>query len=904
MNPERWQQITGIFEAALKRDPASRAAFVAEACPADDELRQEVEAMLSSHERAGGFIESPAMEVAARQSGSRASLTGTTIAHYQVLSLLGSGGMGDVYLALDTKLGRKVALKLLPEYLAGDTQRPRLFTREARAASALNHPNIITIHEIGQMGERYYIAMEYIEGETLGSHIHRDQNGLPKLLKYLQQVAEGLTKAHAAGIVHRDLKPDNIMITNDGYAKILDFGLAKLVEQPQRPGAAEPSEANTALMAPASIPGLVMGTLGYMSPEQAQGKSSEIDNRSDIFSFGCILYEAATSQRAFEGKDVLDSLHKIVHAPTPSLLGISPQAPPDLERIVRRCLAKDPEKRYQSIKDVALELEELRRKLQGETEPLGAASSEPAQPGAVTYANAAGATNELTARPTSSAEYLVGEVRRHKRVALLAVVGLIAVAVAAYFYFAPRGRAINSLAVLPLVNATGDPNTEYLSEGITESLIDNLSQLPKLRVMSLNSVLRYKGREVDAQTIGRELGVEAVVTGRVTQRGDGLVVSVEMVNVSDNSRLWGGRYDRKLSDLLAVQGELSREVLDKLRLRLTGEQENRAANRYTRNTEAYQLYLRGRYHWNRRAIDDLWKGLENFQRATELDPNFALAWAGLADSYITMILGGPFGPNNPRPPMPLAEVRMKWGPAARRAVELAPDSSEVHSTLGKGLEWLEWDLAGAEREYKRALELNPDDATAHHRYGVFLVVSGRTDEGFKELDRALELDPASLPVNADLGGYYCSARRDFDRGIEQLKKTIELAPNWPRPHLFLSNCYAEKGMWNEALQEVQSAGLPGVVPLARMYARTGKRDDALKIVAEMKEREKKQLNSPQAIANLYAALGDKDQAFEWLERAYAARIPALRGLKIGTAWDPLRSDPRFTDILKRVGLPP
>ena len=903
MNPERWQQITGIFEAALKRDPASRAAFVAEACPADDELRQEVEAMLSSHERAGGFIESPAMEVAARQGGSRASLTGTTIAHYQLLSLLGSGGMGDVYLALDTKLGRKVALKLLPEYLAGDTQRARLFTREARAASALNHPNIITIHEIGQLGDRYYIAMEYIEGETLGSHIHRDQNGLPKLLKYLQQVAEGLTKAHAAGIVHRDLKPDNIMITRDGYAKILDFGLAKLVEQPQRPGAAEPSEANTALMAPTSIPGMVMGTLGYMSPEQAQGKSSEIDNRSDIFSFGCILYEAATSQRAFEGKDVLDSLHKIVHAPTPSLLGISPQAPPDLERIVRRCLAKDPEKRYQSIKDVALELEELRRKLQGETEPLGAASSEPAQPGAVTYANAAGATNELTARPTSSAEYLVGEVRRHKRVALFAVGGLIALAVAAYFYFAPRGRAINSLAVLPLVNATGDPNTEYLSEGITESLIDNLSQLPKLRVMSLNSVLRYKGREVDAQTMGRELGVEAVVTGRVVQRGDGLVVSVEMVNVNDNSRMWGGRYDRKLSDLLAVQGEISREVLDKLRLRLSGEQENRATKRYPTNPEAYQIYLRGHYHWNRRAIDDLWKGIENFQRAIELDPNFALAWAGLADSYITMTLGGPFGPTK-RPPMPIAEVRAKWGPAARRAVELDPDSSEVHSTLGKGLEWLEWDLAGAEREYRRALELNPDDATAHHRYGVFLIESGRTDEGFKELNRALQLDPASLPINADLGSYYCSALRDPDRGIEQLKKTIELEPNWPRAHFFLSNCYAEKDMWNEALQELPPTGAPGFVIRARMYARAGKRDEALKIVAEMKEKEKQEFVSPISFANIYAALGDKDQAFEYLEKAYAARMPPLRRLKNGTAWDPLRSDPRFADLLKRIGLQP
>ena len=354
---------------------------------------------------------------------------------------------------------------------------------------------------------------------------------------------------------------------------------------------------------------------------------------------------------------------------------------------------------------------------------------------------------------------------------------------------------------------------------------------------SLNSVLRYKGHEADAQAVGRELGVDAVVTGRMMQRGDGLVVSVEMVDVRDNSRIWGKRYDRKLSDLLAVQNEISREVLDKLRLRLTGEQEKRATKRYSENTEAYQLYLRGRYHWNRRAIDDLWKGIDNFQRAIELDPNFALAYSGLADSYMAMILGGPFGKigQSNRQPMPIAEARLKWGPAARRAVELDPDLAEAHTSLGQGLEWLEWDLDGAEREYKRAIELNPDYATAHHRYGVFLMVSGRSDEGLQEFKRALELDPASLPINADLGGYLCGTLGQHDKGLEQLKKTMELAPNWPRIHSFLSSCYAEKGMWNEAIQEIVSIGAPGFVLRARMYAVTGKRDEALKIVAEMKE---------------------------------------------------------------------
>jgi tetratricopeptide (TPR) repeat protein len=371
-----------------------------------------------------------------------------------------------------------------------------------------------------------------------------------------------------------------------------------------------------------------------------------------------------------------------------------------------------------------------------------------------------------------------------------------------------------------------------------------------------------------------------------------------MVNVNDNNRLWGGRYDRKLSDLVAVQHEISREVLNKLRLRLTGEEEKRATKRYTENTEAYQLYLRGRYHWNRRALDDLWKGLESFQRAIELDPNFALAWSGLADSYGAMALGGPFGPFF-RPPMPLAEVRSKWGPAARRAVELGPNLAETHTSLGLGLEWLEWDLPAAEREYKRALELNPDYATAHQRYGVYLVASGRNEDGLAELRSALALDPASLPINADLGNFSCLSGK-LDEGIEQLKKTIELAPNWPRAHVLLSNCYLEKGMWNEAIEEVQKTGAPGFVVRARMYAATGKRDEALKIIAEMK----KQSNvSPMGLANVYNALGEKDQTFEYLEKAYAEGAPLLRALQSGKTWDPLRSDPRFKDLLKRMGLP-
>jgi eukaryotic-like serine/threonine-protein kinase len=903
MTPERWQKITDIFQAALERPTDERAAFVNEQSAGDEELRCEVEDMLSSHEQASRFIEEPAMNVAARlaSNADAVSLVGKHIAHYQVLSLVGTGGMGEVYLAEDTRLGRRVALKLLPEDLAKNERRVSRFQQEARAVSNLNHPNILTIHEIGQFDCRHFIATEFIDGETLRQHLTRERMELDAVLHVATEIASALAAAHAAGIIHRDIKPENVMIRRDRIVKVLDFGLAKLTES-------DATQVDTQLPTKLLVntePGVVMGTANYMSPEQARGL--EVDQRTDIWSLGVILYEMTAGRVPFEGNTATDVLSLILQKQPAPLVRYAPEVPEELERIVTKSLVKDRDDRYQTVKDLLIDLQRLRRQLELKAELER--TVQPDEPETtvsqkkVTVAERPQQTESAAAHATSSAEYIVGEVKRHKRGVLIALAVVITAAVGIYIYNARAGRQINSLAVLPMINGTGDPNSDYLSEGITESLIDSLSQLPNLRVNSLNSVLRYKGREADAQAVGRELGVDAVVTGRMMQHGDGLVVSVEMVDVRDNSRIWGRRYDRKLSDLLAVQNEISREVLDKLRLRLTGEQEQRAAKRYTDNTEAYQLYLRGRYHWNRRAIDDLWKGLENFQRAIELDPNFALAYSGLADSYMAMVLGGPFGQSN-RQPVPLAEVRLKWGPAARRAVELDPDLAEAHTSLGQGLEWLEWDFAGAEREYKRAIELNPDYATAHHRYGVFLVTSGRSDEGVRELKRALELDPASLPINADLGSYTCVTLGQPDKGLEQLKKTVELAPNWPRVHSLLSNCYAEKGMWNEAIQEVVSIGAPGFFARARMYAATGRRDEALKLVAEMKERSKQQYVSPMALANIYATLGEKDQAFEYLEKAYAERIPVLRGLKTGRVWDSLRSDPRFADLLRRVGLLP
>ena len=902
MTPERWQQITDIFEAALQQDTGARTAYVHQACGADRELRREVEAMLESHHQASGFIEEPAAAVAARlvtNAGSD-SLIGKPIAHYKVLSLLGRGGMGEVYLAEDTKLGRKVALKLLPDEFASDAQRLARFRQEARAASALSHPNIVTIHEIGEADSLHFMTTEFVDGQSLRQYLSKRTIELTNALDIATQVASALAAAHEVGVVHRDIKPDNIMIRRDRLVKVLDFGLAKLAERTQP---APLTQAPTQILVNTE-PGIVMGTATYMSPEQARGV--DVDGRTDIWSLGVILYEMITGRLPFEGDTPADVLSRILQRDALPVARYAPEAPEELQRIITKSLAKDRDGRYQTVKDLLIDLQALRRRLD-----LKAELERTAQPddGAIvttdqphtTVAELPQGTATSAAHVTSSAEYIVGEVKRHKGVFLVIVLSIVLAVVGIYLYRSSGSHQIKSLAVLPLANATGDPNTDYLAEGITESLIDNLTQLPGLQVKSLSSVTRYNGRQSDAQAIGRELGVEAVVTGRVSQRDDGLVISVEMVNVTDNNRLWGGRYDRKLSDLLAVQSQISREVVNQLRMRLTGEAEKRTIRRYTGNAEAYQLYLRGRYHWNRRSIDDLWKGIENFQRAIDLDPNFALAWAGLADSYIAMILGGPFGQPG-RPPMPLAEARTKWGPAARRAVELDPELAEVHASFGQGLEWLEWDLAGAEREYKRAIELNPDYPTAHHRYGVFLVTSGRNEEGLRELKRALELDPASLPINADLGRYYCISAGKAEEGIEQLKRTIELAPNWPRVHILLSDCYAQKGMWNESIQEVEKAGTLGFVARARMYAATGRRDDALKIVAQMKERSKREYVSPLTFANIYAALDETDLAFEWLEKAVAERIPLLRSLPTSPVWVRLRSDPRFQDLLNRTGL--
>jgi len=828
--------------------------------------------------------------------------SGTKLGRYEIRSKIGEGGMGEVYLAEDTQLRRRVALKILPVAIAANQDRMRRFVQEAQAAAALNHPNIAHIYEISEHDGVNFLAMEFIDGRTLHQLIHDGQTELPKFLRCLQHAAEGLAKAHAAGIVHRDLKPDNIMVTREGHAKVLDFGLAKLIEPAgHKPDKSDgpATEVATAILQQHSTPGVVLGTVGYMSPEQAQGKTNEIDHRSDIFSFGCILFEAVTGHKAFAGKDAIDSLNKIIREPVPPISDFRADLPNHLQRIVRRCLAKDPEDRYQTIKDVAIELRDLRRELAGST---GIDTTVP-PPSTSSRIGTASVSSEATERtPPSSAEYIVSGIKQHKLGAAIALTLLIIGGVGIGFYLHARNTevAIESIAVLPFQNRSTETDTDYLSDGLAESLIYRLSQLPNLKVSPTSSVFHYKGKEIDPVKVGQELGVNAVLSGRIVQRGDNLTISAELIDVRYNKLLWGEQYERKMSELLATQREIAREIVDKLRLKVSG-QEKGLAKHYTESNEAYQLYMKGRFYFNKRTEEGMEKALENFQQAIEKDPNFALAYAGLADTYD--LLGAPDAGGTMRP----NDVFPKAKAAALKALEIDESLAEPHVSLAHVKYYYDRDWPGAEREFKRAIELNPNYPQAHHWYAVYLVGTGRTNEGLAEIRRAQELDPLSLPINMAVGWLLCDANRP-DEGIDQFRKTLEMDPAFVVAHHRLAQCYERKGMYDATIAEFQKisnlgATSLGTAGLGQAYAMAGKRNEAQKELAQLQELSKRRYVSPAAFALIYAALGDKDQAFSWLEKSVDEHDLITARLKVDQRFDSLRSDPRFADLVRRVGIP-
>ena len=830
----------------------------------------------------------------------------TTLSHYRIVSKIGAGGMGEVYLAQDTKLDRKVALKILPADLAANQDRMRRFVQEAKAAAALNHPNIATIHEIGEADGVNFIAMEFIDGATLREKIHQKQTDLRKLMRYLQHVAEGLAKAHAAGIVHRDLKPDNVMITQDGHAKILDFGLAKLIEQQPMTGS-DSSEVATAVMPQHSTPGTVMGTFGYMSPEQAQGKTKEIDQRSDIFSFGCILFEAATGKKPFEGESIIKSLHMVVYEPAPPLADLNPSAPAELQRIVRRCLAKDADERYQSIKEVAIELKSLRREMESaaalDTTVSPSLEESSQRPGdAETRSVSAASTQPASMKSeASSAEYIVSGIKRHKLAAVIAVVALIigGVSLAAYLHARNTEVAIESIAVLPFENQNRDASVEWLSDGVTESIINNLAQLPNLRVSPRGTVFHYKGTQKDPLAVGKELGVRAVLSGRFLQTGDDVTISVELVDVRDNKQLWGDRFNHKVSDALMMQQEISQQISERLRLKLSGaEQQKMMAKGNTTNSEAYQLYLKGKFYWNKRTGETLKQAAELYRQAIEKDPNYALAYSGLAETYV-LFSSYDVAPANDS--MPQAKA------AALRALEIDDSLAEAHTALGFYLSNYEWDRDGSQKEYRRAIELKPDYATAHHWLGADLAYVKRFDDSLVELRRAEKLDPLSPIIGTNLGDTLVYARR-YDEAIAQYRRTLVRDPEFGYAHQALGWAYGSKGMYPEAIAETRTAielrnGSSAKGYLGLWLAKSGKRDEALKLLSELKQEATRGYVQNYTFALIYIGLGDKEEALNWLEKQMFGRAETANSYAVFPELDDLPSEPRFKEMLKRMNLP-
>jgi serine/threonine-protein kinase len=794
----------------------------------------------------------------------------------------------------------------LPEALATDARRMRRFIQEAKTTSSLNHPNLLTIYEIGQEGPIHFIATEFVDGVTLREYM-RTPLQLTETLRIVIQIAEALAAAHEAGVVHRDIKPENIMLRRrDSIVKVLDFGLAKLTEEALEPEISDP-DASTQFLR--TEPNVILGTMRYMSPEQARGLP--VDARTDIWSTGVVLYEMIAHQMPFNGPTTSDLLVSILDREPPLLTESVPDIPHELLRIIRKTLTKDREKRYHSIKDLAVDLESLRWDLEvsQERNRSGTATAPPRLTHAERVTTGETASTVTTpieggaypSQELSSAGHIVAGIRQSNKAALVAVAGvLVLILSGAYFYFSrSRENTIDSIAVLPFVNVDGDPDMEYLSDGITESLTDSISQLPNLSVIAHSSVFRYKGRNPDPQTVGKELGVRALLTGRITQRGDRLVISAELVDVGNNRRLWGGQYDRRPSDILAIQSEISREISEQLRSRLTNEEQKRLTKHYTENTEAYQDYLKGRYYWNKRTGEDIKRAIDYFNQAIEKDPTYALAYVGLADCYIVI-------PNYSD--VSTQEAYIKAKAAATKALEIDDSLAEAHTSLGGIKSDFEWDFAGAEKELKRALTLNPNYATAHHWYAQFLSTMGRHDEAIAEIKRAQSLDPLSLIINAVAGDTYTKARQ-YDLAIDQLRKTIEMDKNFSRAYRFLGNVYIEKEMYTEAIAAYRTAdgvagrGLERTDALQQAFAAGGSDGYWKKQLDFLKADSEKGALLDYAIASVYARLGDKEQAINWLEKAFRSHDPYLVYLKIDRPFDSLRSDARVVDLMRRVALP-
>jgi eukaryotic-like serine/threonine-protein kinase len=748
------------------------------------------------------------------------------IGRYRVVSLLGAGGMGQVYLAEDPSLGRRVAVKVVAPEAVRHVDR---LLQEARLASAVSHPNIAQIFEIGAADGHPFIAMEYVEGEPLSERIRRGALGQPEVIEMGRQLFDALDAAHARHIVHRDLKPANLLVTPRGLLKVLDFGLATTLP------AADASAGPTRV---ATDPGLVLGTVQYMSPEQAFGRA--VDARSDIFSAGVVLFEMITGRLPFAAATTTETLDRIVHGEPDPISRLNYGASAELERIIRKALEKEPARRYQHARDALVDLENLKR-------DSGTGSS--------------------------------GSRRRPA--------------------VPKRGRTIDSVAVLPLATGAADETLDYLADGLTESLINTLSQLPRLRVMARSTVFRYKGRPVDPLALGTELGVRAVLTGRLQSLGPALVIRAELVDTADGSQLWGGTFKRTVEDALTLEEEVASEIAEQLRPRLSSAERKRIARRHTASAQAFDLYLRGCYHVARRTQEDFAKAAALFEQAIAADPGYALAYAGLADCW-TLASATAYGDPSP-------DMIVRARAAAERAIALDDHLAEAQAALGMVRFRIEWNWAEAERALDRALQLNPGYAPAHQRRALLLCALGRHDEALAAIRRAHEVDPLSLIIGSAVGRILHFQRR-YDEAIEQCRQTLDMDRHFLPAHFDLAMAYAEVGRHAESLAEFETCLTLGdtrsvfLAVYTHAAAAAGETARAEAMLAELRQRYGTGEASSYDLGLALTGLGRHEEGLDWLERAFEARAGLLVFLGVEPMYDPVRAHPRFVRLLERLGL--
>ncbi len=873
VNPERLQQIEQLYHAALEREPSQRAAFLEEACGADDELRQEVKSLLSYKSEAADFIETPAVERAAKEiaqeagpkSDSGTAMIGKTVAHYSILEKLGSGGMGVVYKAQDVKLRRLVALKFLPEDLAQNPQSLERFQREARAASALNHPNISTIYEIEEHEGQPFIAMELLEGETLRDRIARKRLKVEEMLDLGIQIADALDAAHRAKIIHRDIKPANIFVTARGQAKVLDFGVAKLASE-QRPAARPITASTETTLANAeehlTRTGAAVGTVTYMSPEQVLGE--ELDARSDLFSLGAVLYEMATGQQAFSGTTSGAVFEAILHRVPPRPITLNAGIPPKLEEVINKALEKDRKMRYQHASDLKTDLTRLKRDMDS------------AVSGPVSVIRIAGTRNGG-----------------------LAVLALALGALLTFNVAGLRDRlwgrfgSVQSLAVLPLENLTGNKEEEFLADGMTDELTTDLAKIGSLSVTSRTSVMQYKGAHRPLPEIARALNVDAIVAGSLQRSGDRIKITAQLVQGRTDKHLWAESYERDMRDILALESDVARTIAREIRAKVTDPEQARMAGKQSVNPQAHEAYLRGIY-----SDDNMMKAVGYFDRANQLDPDYAPPYAAKAGWYHAAGMMGWAPPQ---------EVSSKMRDGALTALKKDGNLADAHAVLALAKLHYDWDFIGADQEFRRALELNPNQAANHHMYAHYLMAMDRADESVAESKRAVELDPFNEYLTACLGWHKLFARQ-YDQARDQALMALKMEPDDFWAQIVLGWAYEQKSMYEPAIAAFQQSvkvsgdGVMANAALGHVYGIAGKKHEAREILAKLIERSKGDYVSTYDVAIVCAGLGDKEQAFQWLEKAFQERAHYLVHIKWEPRFENLHSDPRFQNLLRHIGL--